>query len=177
VLGETWQDQYKRLRRSYALLQRAADQNNHEPEIQQPDNARDILYHFCCDAWHLKDWIVSKSTTLNQSIKDDVWTLFDYEKHPQTASTALMACADIANGSKHLELTKKFYTPGGPAEVTSQKKRGQFPLTFPYTFGSTAIHWKIDVGGVEREALELASQAVADWDAWLTGHGLLPPPI
>lgn len=174
MLGETWQDQYKRLQRSYALLQRAGDQTVQYPDIQQRDNARDTLYHFCCDAWHLKDWIVSKSTVLNQPIKDDVWTLFDYNKHPQTASTALMACADIANGSKHLELTKTFYTPGGPAKVTRQSQGVTLPFTLPGNLA--ANHWTIDVGGVDHDALNLAADAVADWDRWLTGHNLLPLP-
>jgi hypothetical protein len=174
MLGETWVDQYQRLQRSYALLQRAGDQNTHDAQLQQPDSARDVLYHFCCDAWHLKDWIVSQSTVLNQSIKDDVWTLFDYKKHPHTASTALMACADIANSSKHLELTKRFYTSGGPAEVTDQSQGAKFPMTFPFHFA--ANHWTIDVGGDEYDALDLSTQAISDWDTWLTGHSLLPLP-
>ena len=39
-----------------------------------------------------------------------------------------------------------------------------------------AIHWTIDVGGVDYDALDLATQAVDAWDVWLTGHGLLPLP-
>jgi hypothetical protein len=162
------------MQRSYALLQRVADQNNYDAEAQQPDSARDILYHFCCDVWHLKDWITSVSSPVRQSVKDDVWTLFDHNQHPQTASDALMACADIANGSKHLDLTRKFYTPGGPAQVTSQSQGAKFPMRFPFHFA--ANHWKIDLGGVEHDALDLAMQAIADWDTWLTTHGLLPLP-
>jgi hypothetical protein len=175
VLKEGWPDQYKRMRRSYVLLQRAADQNNYDAEVQQPDNARDILYHFCCDAWHLKDWIISESSPVSPPVKKDVWTLFDHNKHPRTTSDALMACADIANATKHLDLTQRIYTPGGPAEVTSQTQGITFPAPFPWNFG--ANHWTIPVGGVEHDALALAAQAIADWDTWLTGHELLPLPI
>jgi hypothetical protein len=75
MLGETWTDQYERLRRSFALLRRVADSNNYDEELQQPDNARDVLYHFCCDAFHLRDWIRSSSNTLSQAVRDDVRTL------------------------------------------------------------------------------------------------------
>ena len=169
MLSETWEDQYRRLRRSYALLQDAADQTAGDPDRRRYDaaSARDILYHFCCDALHLRDWILNAG--LGQSIDDDVRQLF----RSSTASVALAACADIANGSKHLVLTRPPYTPGGPAQVTKQSRGAKLPATLPIYLG--ANHWTIDVGGVEHDALNLAHQALADWDAWLTGHGLTPP--
>jgi hypothetical protein len=173
VLGETWQDQYKRMQRSYVLLHRAADQNVVDPEIQDEDAARDVLYHFCCDAFHLRDWIQS-SMNVDPAVSDDVRHLFRSTANPQRVSTALAACADIANGSKHLTLNNPPYTSGGYAKVTSQSQGAMFPATFPINFG--ANQWKIDVGGFEHDALNLAAQAVADWDTWLTGHRLLPLP-
>ena len=56
MLSEKWEDQYRRLHRQYDLLRRTADQNQFE-EIHEMNRARDILYHFCCDVFHLKDWI------------------------------------------------------------------------------------------------------------------------
>src|SRR4029077_10974236 len=106
--------------------------------------------HYCSDAWHLRDWIMN-SATLSQTIRDDVKTLFDAINHPATASVALAACADIANGSKHLVLTRRIYTPGGPAEITSQGQGARFPATFPLNF--EANYWTIDVGGVDHDAL------------------------
>lgn len=173
MLGETWCDQYKRLGRSHSLLQRVGDQNTYDEQLQQPENARDVLYHFCCDAFHLRDW-VRFSSSLDQSIRDDVLKLFDVTGNPATASVALAACADIANGSKHLVLTRQPYTPGGPAEVTGHTQGARFPMTLPFHFA--ANHWTINVGGDEHDALMLAARAVADWDTWLTGHGLLPLP-
>jgi hypothetical protein len=91
-----------------------------------------------------------------------------------SASNALGACADIANASKHLVLNKPPYTPGGHAKVTDQTQGARLPVTLPFHFAAT--HWKVDVGGVEHDALDLATQAVTDWDTWLTGHMLLPLP-
>jgi hypothetical protein len=159
VLGESWQDQYKRLQRSYALLRRTADPQIEREELHREENARDILFHFCSDAFNLRDWIAN-TTNLSQQIRDDVYRLFDVRSHPTAASDALAACADISNGSKHFTLTRQPYTPGGPAEVTRQSQGLKFPITFPSYFDTN--HWVIDVGGVERDALDLAAQAVAD---------------
>lgn len=75
MLGETWEDQYRRMRRSFAQLQQVADQNTHHPDAQQPEVARDTLYHFCSDALNLRDWI-QNSPTLSQADRDDVRHLF-----------------------------------------------------------------------------------------------------
>jgi hypothetical protein len=172
VLGETWRDQYKRLQRSYALLQRVADQNDYDEEIQQPDAARDILYHFCSDVLNLRDWI-KHSSGLPSTVTSTVGQLFNPAGHPNVASDALAACADIANGSKHLVLNRSA-TPGGPAEIVDHTQGARFPMSFPFHF--EANHWTIDIGGVEHDAHDLAAQAIADWDVWLTRHGLLPRP-
>ena len=58
MLSETWKDQYRRMHRQFDLLQRTADQNKFE-EIHEMNRARDILYHFCCDAFHLRDWLLN----------------------------------------------------------------------------------------------------------------------
>ncbi|MBB5166710.1 hypothetical protein [Mycobacterium sp. AZCC_0083] len=149
-----------------------ADQNNYDETVHQPDAARDILFHFCLDAFHLRDWIQNAST-LTQAVRDDVRHLFRSSTQPQQVSSALAACADIANGTKHLVLTHPPYTPGGPAEVTGQTQGARFPMTLPFHFA--ANHWTINVGGAEHDALDLANRAVADWDAWLTARGIALP--
>ena len=170
MLGENWQDQYQRLHRSYALLRRTADQNEHHGEIHDELNARDILYHFCSDALNLRDWI-KHSPDADPAASSSVGQLFDPARHPSVASLSLAACADIANGSKHLVLNRSA-TPGGPAEVVGQSQGARLPATLPFHFA--ANHWDVDVGGVQFDALDLATQAIADWDTWLTEHGLLP---
>ncbi|OMC05601.1 hypothetical protein A5733_19685 [Mycobacterium sp. NS-7484] len=172
MLNETWVDQYKRLHRSYALLCRVADQNNTEPELHQPDNARDAFYHFCCDVFHLKDWIIEceqVSSGVRSAARD-----FLRKNRPEIpeSEAALAACADIANASKHLKLNHGSYTPGGPAEPTKQVQGATFPMKLPFHF--SANHWRIRVGEDERDALELATEAVAAWDRWLHEYGLLP---
>ena len=43
MLGETWEDQYRRLKRSHALVKSGASQK---------DTGLDALYHFCYDVLH-----------------------------------------------------------------------------------------------------------------------------
>jgi hypothetical protein len=171
VLGETWQDQYMRLQRQFALLKKAADSNTRYDELlHEQAHARDILYHFCCDAFHLRDWIANSN--LAQSIRADLPRLLN--THQTGTSVALAACADIANGSKHLVLTRSPYSSGGPAEIVGQTQGAKFPVQLPFHFG--ANHFKIDLGGgVVRDGLGLARDAVADWDGWLTSHGVPLP--
>lgn len=174
MLGETWEDQYRRLQRQHALLKRSADSNGEYNELlHDRGHARDILYHFCCDAFHLRDWI-DKSASLAQDIRRGVWNLFDVQNNPTGASRALAACADIANSSKHLILTRPAYTPGGHAEVVDQTQGANFPKRFPIHF--SANRFKIDVGrGVHWDAVDVAAEATANWDAWLTSHGVPLP--
>ena len=173
MLSETWEDQYRRMHRQYDLLKRTADQNKFE-EIHEMPRARAILYHFCCDAFHLRDWILN-ADGLSQNIKDAV-EKFVPKGNPNPPSLALAICADIANGFKHLNLTHpKVYTPGGPAEVVEHTQGSTFPRTFPHHF--SANHWKIRtrVTGVEYNALDIAKDAVDAWDAWLPNNGLPLP--
>jgi hypothetical protein len=173
MLSETWKDQYRRMHRQYQLLKLTADQNKFD-EIQEMNRPRDILYHFCCDAFHLHDWIYYADGQ-TQKIKDAV-SHFLPKGHPHPPSLALAMCADIANGFKHGRLThKKVYTPGGPAEVVEHTQGARLPATFPFHF--TANHWKIRTlaTGVEYYALDVAKDAVAAWDAWLPKNGLPLP--
>jgi hypothetical protein len=73
VLSESLEDQYRRMHRQYDLLRRTADQNQFK-EIHEMNRSRDILYHFCCDAFPLKDWIINADNQ-TQAIVDSVSAL------------------------------------------------------------------------------------------------------
>ena len=53
MLEETWRDQYERMERSHERLLRTADPSH---DVGSAD-ARDTLFHFFQDAYHLKDWL------------------------------------------------------------------------------------------------------------------------
>jgi hypothetical protein len=173
MLNETWTDQYERLKRSYALLPQVGDPT---PMPQEVMPALDVLYHFCCDAFHLHDWVVhtfpkAEWPCIRAQLKSEL--LDD--------SPELRACADIANGSKHLVLDQKSWVTGakeGHAEVTGHSITiSPAPATVTMT-GDTVVHGQavqgyvqdtfvINVGGQHRDAQDVAAKAVAAWDNWL----------
>jgi hypothetical protein len=174
MLGETWKDQYKRLQRQHELLEMSANPNVEYNELLHDQaHARDILYHFCCDAFHLRDWI-SNSRLRQNNIQADLGRLLN--TRGRGTSAALSACADVANGSKHLKLTRASYTTGrrrGHARVVDQIQGVRLPAKLPFHFG--ANYFAIEVRGVQRDALDVARDALNDWDTWLKGHGVRLP--
>jgi hypothetical protein len=175
MLGEGWEDQYKRLQRQYGLLKRSSDSNGEYNDLlDEEGRARDILYHFCCDAFHLCDWI--RKSSLPQNVRDDLALLLN--TNGTGTSVALSACADIANGSKHLKLTKRSYRTGatsGHAEVVDQIQAARLPKRFPVHFGANIF--TIDVGGgVQRDALDLARDATGVPPAFRTADQIRSDP-
>ncbi|WP_142280274.1 hypothetical protein [Mycobacterium paraense] len=136
-------------------------------------HARDILYHFCCDAFYLSEWI-GKSRLRRNNIQVDLSRLLN--RRGTGTSAALSACADIANASKHFKLTQSSYTTGrrrGHARAVAHTQGARLPFRFPVHFG--ANYFTIEVRGVQRDALDVARDAVADWDTWLKSHGVRLP--
>ncbi len=177
MLNETWRDQYERLKRSYALLQQVGEPTPMPmPMPQEVMPALDVLYHFCCDAFHLRDWVVATFPKgdwkhIRAQLKSE---LLDH-------SPELRACADIANGSKHLVLTQDSWVTGnkqGHAEVTGHgltispstatvTRTGDTVVFGHAGNGFTQDTFVIDVGGQHHDAQDVAAKAVATWDNWL----------
>ena len=87
MIQQGWHEQYDRMRRSYRALAEHAT-TGHDSDI-----ARDALFHFFQDAYHLKDWI-----------KNDPRLSSDSEAAVR-ASEELQLCADRCNATKHFVLT------------------------------------------------------------------------
>jgi hypothetical protein len=170
MLSETWEDQYKRMHRSYERLKRAVDEYiDRDPELHDETSSRDILFHFFGDAFHLKEYIKNEAGQ-SSAIKRSVEELFD--PGHANGSTALSICADIANGVKHLNLDRSRFKP--PAEVGKQEAGIRLPFKLPAYF---TYHFTIEADGNTYTEIQVADDAIADWNAWLSGHGFsLPPP-
>jgi hypothetical protein len=113
MLNETWKEQYNRMQRSFAVL----NQKNQERGVME---ARDVLYHFCSDAFHLRDWIAASIGTDEATTKAFAQQLANEVIFP---SPELSACCDIANGFKHHVLHRRSYvtrTNQGHAKVIEQ---------------------------------------------------------
>lgn len=172
MLSEAWPDQYHRMQRSFARLHRMGG----SPSSSTPDanDARDSVYHFCQDALHLMDWIRNEPATGH--LWEDLKALFK-------GSVELAACADIANGSKHLKLNRPAWSSSGTyAEVTGQGVTVHMATgRATYADGVLAHHeveggwahltWTVTANGLEYDVQDLAIEAVAAWDTWLRARG------
>ncbi|MGS2643955.1 hypothetical protein [Streptosporangium sp. LJ11] len=183
TFSEGWRDQYQRMLRSHQRLLEAVG-----PGFMGSAEARDRLYHFFQDAYHLKDWIKndgSDPTVLTTSIRSTVESIFG-----KLAGTPLLQlAADLCNGVEHLTLTTaktgdettaftrqdayvtletieiKVYAGGAPTRSEPKPARS----------GSTGEHrWFVTSNGQTYDAVDLANEVVAEWEKWLTAQKLLP---
>jgi hypothetical protein len=182
-LHEGWRDQYERMLRSRARLAEAAG-----PSSIGSDEARDRLYHFFQDAYHLKDWIINDLGwyTMNGKKRELTKAGRALEQHI-TATWALALCADLCNGTKHLILSNE-RIPGKPAVFSSQSvsiELGPFetvsefgsepkPLTTPSVNPTTARHsWLVEFDSQFYNAAQIAYEVVEEWQKALRANGLL----
>ncbi|WP_378735298.1 hypothetical protein [Nocardia brasiliensis] len=174
MLNEGWRDQYERMLRAHRRLVIACS----PLEDAGSDDARDTLYAFFEEAYKLKDWVKVDTATCH---------LGSAVERAVSRSVALAACADIANGAKHLHLNGSPRSAGSRhAEISSQGVtifappakatiHGDGTITHEVSEGGRTQHtWTVtaDHGNVY-DALVLANTAVADWDAWLNARKLL----
>jgi hypothetical protein len=182
VLDESWQTKYERLWRSFVKLREVVEDTNTGEAIE----ARNALTQFCRDAFELRDWLLMSK--VDAAVKDAVTKLFGTpsfkpEKRVAAESVALAACADIANASKHFELTGPSYSDGGYANVTYESVSALRDLPDAFLAmvdqvprcGDHQWMWLITAGGREYDALLLAEDAMRDWERCLLGFGLVEP--
>ena len=159
MLGEIWRDQYDRVKRSHARLLRTAD-SLHDVGS---DDARDTLFHFCQDAYHLKDWLKNADPPVLSNTR----AVEDFVNDKE----AMQICADLCNGAKHfrIDLDLERFPPRTGDENTAVTTQ-----SVTVHFGAGIEHaWTITSNDNTHDALELAAQVIADWEGWLVGQRLL----
>jgi hypothetical protein len=148
----SWESQFERLKRSLRKVERAAGAS---------DERLDDLICFFQHCWHLKDWI-KNDDSLPRTTR--VAVVRDVEK-----TDSLLFCADLANGSKHLQLKN----PRKGARIwkfkglTSDPKSGEV-LSQVEGFGIASKH------GTPQpyDIVMFTRKAVKDWKDILKKHGL-----
>lgn len=85
------------------------------PLPQTVISARDVLYHFCCDVFHLRDWIAADVGN-DPSYPDNTKMVTEQLNNVIKKSVELATCRDIANGSKHLILREPSFVEGMPSK-------------------------------------------------------------
>lgn len=119
--------------------------------------AVDDVQSFFESVHHLKDWL--GNDTASGVKKADVDALIN-------SNATLQACADLANGAKHLVLTSS--RTGDPGTSIARNDVTVFAGT-----GTAAHKFYVASGSKELDVLDLAERAVSEWEAFLRGRGLL----
>lgn len=156
VSPSSWLQQWERVLRWYDRIEQTGSGREHTMES---DYYQDELYAFFQNCWHLKDWL--KNDPASEMSRDTVETFAN-------GPAPLGWCADLANGSKHLTLTKHRIDP------TTAIGGRHFHLSLGNT-GPTKIAVRYDVvgGADKRDALTLATECLAEWRQFLSDHHLL----
>lgn len=151
-LFPNWRGQYDRMMRWYERF----EEINREKKEKKPDffKDHDTVYAFFQNCYHLKDYIINDPSV--SLPKDDV------ENYIQRIS-CLKLCSDIANGTKHLKLTK---SKSGlspiidPLSVTCE-------LTPKGKIKSYKIKYSIETEVGYFDAFETATECVQRWKEFI----------
>jgi hypothetical protein len=152
MLGQGWQSQWARVHRRLDDV--------HAVYIRRPggtDAAIDTVQSFFEAVHHLKDWLGNDpSSGITKAAGDKLIS----------GSPVLQLCADLANGSKHLKLTSS--RTGDLSTTIARNDVAVFAGT-----GTSAHRFYVESAGTEYDVLQLADDAVAEWNKFLSGEGLL----
>lgn len=121
------------------------------------DVAIDTVLSFFEAIHHLKDWL--ENDPISGITKDEGDSLIN-------RSLMLRLCADLANGSKHLKLTRS-RTGDKSTDITRND------VTVFAGTGTAAHRFYVQSGKKEYDVLCIAEATVEEWTQFLTGQGPL----
>jgi hypothetical protein len=170
MLGQGWQSQWARVHRRLDDVRAV-----YAGRSGGTDAAIDTVQSFFEAVHHLKDWLGNDPST--GITTDDGDELIN-------GSLVLQLCADLANGSKHLDLTRS--RTGDRSTTIARNDVTVFPGTAggsvamgpaipsaPAATGMSAHRFYVASAGAEYDVLQLAEDATAEWHKFLSGQGLI----
>jgi hypothetical protein len=142
-----WEEQWARVQRGFEEFRTIEEGRLHDEES---DHYVDTVFHFFQDCYHLKDWLKNDPTSASHAGQVEVEI---------TNSKALSLCADLANATKHLVLTKSART--GDPKTSFGPKHYKVGLTVG---GATTIaaNFEVRSGGSSWDAYNIAEAAMDD---------------
>jgi len=122
----------------------------------------DDLISFFMHCWHVKDWVQNDA-----AVPDETRKLVVADAH---ASEPLRVCADIANGSKHLQLDRPKVGGKGAAltDIEVTVARHGYEVSWEHRI-------TIENGGASLTGYEAGRAALMEWKRILQSRGLLLP--
>lgn len=152
VLGHGWQMQWARVHRRLDDVRAV-----YAGREGGTDAAVDTVQSFFEAVHHLKDWLGNDpSSGMTKADGDSLIS----------RSQSLQLSADLANGSKHLVLTR---SRTGDTSTTIARNDVDVRLGM----GGSAHRFYVRSAGVEYDVLQIAEDAVDEWSKYLATKGLI----
>jgi hypothetical protein len=156
-------NQFERVKRYLAKVNPST--KYHGNQIEYEDN----LWSFFQNAWHLKDWIKNDSAIIKIPIEKIIGKY-----------NSLKICADMANRTKHFQLTtanrldakhiRTDVTVKLPVNLNDILTSTEKPYPIIKASGSTYNYVIEDKYGNTYEAIGLANEIVEDWKNIISKH-------
>ena len=142
------QEQFARVKRYLARMEQKV----------ASDEGTDDMYSFFLHAWHLIDWAGNDPAVGRTyfQLKQEVCIHFPH---------SIWLCADIADGSKHLVLTRP-----KPRDVPLPRRAIRM-YAGNVRSSEASFSFEFPDGSI-KDALTLAREVVANWEKLLTKYGL-----
>ena len=155
----SWRDQWDRIHRWYGRFRSTVEGRTHDMDSLNYD---DEVYAFFESTWHLQDWLKNDPAHPLARVQD----VEDFAN----SSDPLRWCADITNGSKHLEANRE---PRVDPNTGIGGRHYSVTLGTEPTPTTISVSYDIVGAGQCRDAMALADECLAAWEQFLKKHGLL----
>lgn len=147
------QEQFNRVKR---WLERFREIHSGREHTREPDYYEDVVYAFFQNFWSLKDWLIN-SGALEKTVVEDFFH----------SGTDMKICRDIANGSKHLTITR----PSLDSKVSVSSSI--YSSSIGGSSSVEVVYWINIDGRPPVDAYNLAITLVAQCEAFLKKNGLI----
>jgi len=154
VGSSVYLNQYARVKRWYNRLEQI---NNGKQHIHPSDYYQDEVLAFFMNCYHLKDWLKNDS-----SFNKDNEAIEAFVRN----SNNLSICGDLANGAKHLLITRP--------KLDSETSIGS--RAFSLNIGGDelpkiSIRYQVISEENACDAFELATKCLQEWEGFILGQG------
>jgi hypothetical protein len=160
--GATWQEQVRRIYRWEARVRRTRDTVRNDGTWQEEQ--RDEMLALFQSIWHLKDWLAHDPAVPAKARAIDTWI--------NANAPNLRVAADVANGSKHMILTRPRAAGSSHYGTGIRITVGEGGLSQTFYIEDKSRRRPRDQ---RREALSVSRVCVTEWRRYLRTLGLSMP--
>lgn len=151
-----YEEQWNRVKRWFERVERIENGVTNEPF--DAAKFKDDYLAFFQNCYHLQDWLMKDdSTNITES---DVDRFID-------ARTCMTICADLCNGSKHLELGS-----GGRSNEEPEMADGAI-IRDNVSTGEISASYRVETNSGDEDAFNIAEECMDEWRQFLQNNNLI----